>query len=362
MPSTPSARRAPRDDSFASRLLHWFAQHGRHDLPWQHPRSDYRVWLSEIMLQQTQVRTVLPYFQRFVAALPDLPALAQAPQDHIMALWSGLGYYSRARNLHAAAKLCAQHHQGRLPRDFQALLALPGIGRSTAGAILAQAHGLRFAILDGNVKRVLTRWRGIEGWPGQSRVNAQLWSLAESLLPQTRLADYTQAQMDLGASLCTRRRPACTRCPLQADCWAHAHGKTEQIPSPKPARTLPQQQCCMLLAFDEKNRVLLQKRTGPGVWNGLWSLPQAADEDALNAFALHHLQMPAAAIALPALEHAFSHYRLRILPQRRERVKLRPRLSEGGLELRWAAASEWSDIGLPAPVRKLLLSSSSELS
>ena len=189
---------------YSDRLLSWFDQHGRHDLPWQHPRTPYRVWLSEIMLQQTQVSVVIPYFQRFVTALPDLQALAAASQDDVLALWSGLGYYARARNLHAAAKTCIELHAGELPRDAAALIALPGIGRSTAGAILAQAWGERAAILDGNVKRVLCRLHGIAGWPGTPAVEKTLWVIAESLLPDARLADYTQAQMDFGATLCRR--------------------------------------------------------------------------------------------------------------------------------------------------------------
>ena len=206
---------SPAADDFAQRLLAWFDASGRHDLPWQHPRAPYRVWLAEIMLQQTQVRVVVPYFGRFVAALPTLPALAAAPLDQVLALWSGLGYYARARNLHAAAQLCVARHGAELPHDFEALRALPGIGRSTAGAILAQAWGERVPILDGNVKRVLCRVHGIDGWPGTPAVEKQLWTLADRHLPHARLADYTQAQMDFGATLCTRFDPACMLCPLQ---------------------------------------------------------------------------------------------------------------------------------------------------
>ena len=341
---------------FAARLLAWFDRHGRRDLPWQHPRSAYRVWLSEIMLQQTQVQTVIPYFERFTTVLPDLPALARASHDEVMALWSGLGYYARARNLHAAAKRCMEHHDGGLPADFDALLTLPGIGRSTAGAILAQAHGLPAPILDGNVKRVLARWRGIEGWPGASAVERDLWQLAESLLPHERLADFTQAQMDLGATVCTRARPACPGCPLQQDCIARRDDRATELPTPRPGKSLPQRECAMLLAFDESGRVLLQKRSGRGVWNGLWSLPEAHDAGALDAFVGRHLLAPDAAQALPAIEHVFSHYRLTIAPRRHNDVVPRPGVAEGGSELRWAAPSQWPDIGLPAPVRRLLSS------
>lgn len=348
---------ATSDASFAPRLLAWFDQHGRHDLPWQHPRSAYRVWLSEIMLQQTQVQTVIPYFQRFIEALPSLPALAAANSDEVMALWSGLGYYARARNLHATAKLCVQHHDGELPADFDALMALPGIGRSTAGAILAQAHALPFPILDGNVKRVLTRWRGIDGWPSTPTVERELWQLAQTLLPQTRLPDYTQAQMDLGATLCTRNQPACLLCPVSDDCIARQENRTAELPTPKPGKAIPKRECAMLLAFDEKGRVLLQKRDAPGVWNGLWSLPEAANADALENFIRHHLHATQAAHTLPAFEHVFSHYRLTISPQRHDNVKPRLHVAENTPELRWAAPAEWPAIGLPAPVRKLLQSS-----
>ena len=226
---------------FSTRLLNWFDAHGRHDLPWQHPRTPYRVWLSEIMLQQTQVTVVAPYFERFVAALPDLAALAMASQDEVLALWSGLGYYTRARNLHAAARICVEIHGSELPRDIGALRALPGIGRSTAGAILAQAWGERAAILDGNVKRVLCRVHGIEGWPGMAAIERKLWSIAESLLPDSRLADYTQAQMDFGATLCSRADPACVVCPIQHDCIAFHEGRTAELPSPKPGKSLPRE-------------------------------------------------------------------------------------------------------------------------
>ena len=252
-------------DAYAPRLLHWFDRHGRHQLPWQHPRTPYRVWLSEIMLQQTQVAVVVPYFQHFVAALPDLQALARAPQDQVLALWSGLGYYARARNLQAAALLCMERHAGELPRDLAALMALPGIGRSTAGAILSQAWGDPAPILDGNVKRVLCRAFGIEGWPGTPAVEKRLWAIAESLLPQARLADCTQAQMDFGATLCTRARPACAICPLQDACVARRDGRVAELPHPKPGKPLPERSTHMLLIDDGEGRMLLQRRPPTGV-------------------------------------------------------------------------------------------------
>ena len=267
-------------DSFASRLVSWFDSSGRHDLPWQHPRSPYRVWLSEIMLQQTQVQTVIPYFERFVAALPDLPSLAAAEPDDVIALWAGLGYYARARNLHKAAQVCVERHDGELPRDFDALAALPGIGRSTAGAILSQAHGLRYAILDGNVKRTLCRFHGIDGWPGSSAVEKKLWELAEAHLPEERLVDYSQAIMDFGATLCTRSDPSCVLCPLQVDCVALQEGRVEQLPESKPGKPLPERRTMMLVLRDLEGRVLLARRPASGVWSGMWSLPEVADHDA----------------------------------------------------------------------------------
>jgi A/G-specific adenine glycosylase len=349
---TPEAGIAPH--LLAPRLLAWFDRSGRHDLPWQHPRTPYRVWLSEIMLQQTQVSVAAGYFERFVAALPDLPALARAPQDDVLALWSGLGYYARARNLHAAAKLCVERHGGDLPRDLEALVALPGIGRSTAGAILSQAWGDAAPILDGNVKRVLCRLFGIDGWPGKPAVEKKLWSIAGSLLPDARLADWTQAQMDFGATLCTRANPACAICPLQDVCVARLEGRIAELPVPKPGKALPQRETRMLLVEDAAGRVLLQRRPPSGVWASLWSLPQHEDMEEARAWFERQLEGDfAAAVALPALDHGFSHYRLRIHPHR---VAVNgPRAAIGDTaDLRWATRADLDAIGLPAPVRKLL--------
>src|SRR6478672_11861714 len=252
--------------TFASRLLAWFDQHGRQDLPWQRPRTPYRVWLSEVMLQQTQVRVVVPYFERFIAALPDVAALARASVDDVYALWSGLGYYARARNLHAAATACVERHDGELPRDLDALIALPGIGRSTAGAIMAQAWGDRFPILDGNVKRVLARYHGVDGWPGSPAVQKALWAHATAHLPAARMADYVQAQMDLGATLCKRHDPACARCPISIDCIALQTARTAELPTSKPGKPLPERSTLVLFATDAKSRILMQRRPATGVW------------------------------------------------------------------------------------------------
>ena len=338
----------------APRLLAWFDRHGRHDLPWQHPRTPYRVWLSEIMLQQTQVSVVVGYFNRFIDVLPDLPALASAPQDQVLALWSGLGYYARARNLHAAAKLCMARHGGNLPRDLDALVALPGIGRSTAGAILSQAWNDRAPILDGNVKRVLCRVFGIDGWPGLPAVEKRLWSIAERLLPSARLADWTQAQMDFGATLCTRANPACAICPLQDVCVARREGRIAELPAAKPGKPLPQRETRMLLIEDSDGRVLLQRRPPTGVWAALWSLPQHDDLADAQAWFEQHLDGDFMdARPLPPLEHGFSHYRLRIHLRRIIVSGLRAAIGDNA-DLRWATRPDLDAIGLPAPVRKLL--------
>jgi A/G-specific adenine glycosylase len=347
---------------FAARLLAWFDVSGRHDLPWQHPRTAYRVWLSEIMLQQTQVRVVVPYFERFVAALPDLRTLAGAPLDDVLALWSGLGYYARARNLHAAARLCVERHGGELPRDPDALRALPGIGRSTAGAILAQAWGVRVAILDGNVKRVLCRYHGIEGWPGTPAVEKRLWTLAEAQLPRERLADYTQAQMDFGATLCTRHSPACVLCPLQTECIALRDGRVGELPTPKPGKPLPQRTAIVLLLQDRDGRVLLQRRPPTGVWAALWSLPEAEDHvGARRWFQVHVRGDYDAARPLDVIAHGFTHYRLDLSPLHWCDIAAADAVRDNddpvsitGQALRWVAVEEFARLGIPAPIRKLL--------
>ncbi|MGE8217018.1 MAG: A/G-specific adenine glycosylase [Stenotrophomonas maltophilia] len=357
MPRQPTARApVPTDDAFVARLLPWFDGHGRHDLPWQHPRSPYRVWLSEIMLQQTQVSTVIPYFLAFLRVFPTLPDLAAASNDAVMAQWAGLGYYARARNLHAAAQRCVAEHGGTLPRDVEALNALPGIGRSTAAAILSQAWNDRFAILDGNVKRVLTRYHGIEGFPGLPAVEKVLWALADAHVqhvPDARLADYTQAQMDLGATVCTRSRPACVICPLQEECVARREGRIDDLPTPKPAKALPEREATALLLRDGQGRVLLQKRPDTGIWAQLWTLPQAdSGSDLQDWFDAHVDGSLDDADALPVLEHTFSHYRLhlQVLVQRVHGL----RQEHPGL--RWVAAADLPSLGLPAPIRKLLAS------
>ena len=306
------------------------------------------------MLQQTQVQVAIPYFERFVAAMPDVVTLARAPLDDVLALWSGLGYYARARNLHAAAQACVALHAGELPRNFDALLALPGIGRSTAGAILAQAWGDRFPILDGNVKRVLARYHGIDGWPGTPAVEKSLWELAAADLPQARMADYTQAQMDFGATLCTRFDPSCGACPLRDGCVALREGRVADLPTPKPSKPLPQRSAIVLLLQDCEHQVLLQRRPGNGVWARLWSLPQAASHAEASEWFDAHVQGDYdAGVALSAIAHGFSHYRLQLQPLRWHEVALRNRVADNA-DLRWVGHAELARLGIPAPIRKLV--------
>ncbi|HEU0276633.1 MAG TPA: A/G-specific adenine glycosylase [Rhodanobacteraceae bacterium] len=341
-------------DDFAHRLLGWHRRHGRRDLPWQHPRTPYRVWISEVMLQQTQVATVIPYFERFVATFPDVAALATADEDQVMALWSGLGYYRRARFLQAAARECVARHGGELPRQFEAVAALPGIGRSTAGAILALGCCQRHAILDGNAKRVLARVHGVRGWPGERSIENALWTHAEAHTPATQVADYTQAIMDLGATVCTRTRPRCDECPLADACLARRDALTLTIPAPRPARVLPEKRTVWLVLRDRRGRVLLQRRPPQGVWPGLWSLPEAADVAAAQRRAACLAELDdASGIALADVRHGFTHFRLLATPML-WRSAQRSRTIADDPDSRWCSPSEIAALGVPAPVRKLL--------
>ncbi len=319
----------PVVQTFAARLLAWFDQHGRQGLPWQSPRTPYRVWLSEIMLQQTQVTAVIPYFERFVARFPNVGALANAEPDEVMRHWAGLGYYARARNLHAAARQVRDAHGGVFPSAFEQIVALKGVGRSTAAAILAQAFDRPAAILDGNVRRVLARWAGVEGHPAEAAVNARLWAIAESLLPSTRAADYVQAQMDLGAMLCTARKPACTRCPLAADCIAHATQRTAELPTRKPKRARPHREAWLILAEDAEGRVLLEQRPGLGIWGGLWCPPVITLGDDRE-----HILRSRFGLALrdeetgETIEHQFTHFDLSLHPLRARAALLPDAIAE----------------------------------
>ncbi len=302
------------------------------------------------MLQQTQVATVIPYFERFVARFPDLPALAAAHEDVVLALWSGLGYYSRARNLHAAARAIAAHHHGAFPSTLDAIAQLPGVGRSTAAAIAALAFGKRCAILDGNVKRVLARHGGIAGWPGNKQVEGGLWQLAESRLPHTAIEPYTQGMMDLGALVCTRTRPDCADCPVNADCVAHLQHRTAELPASRPKKILPERQVQMLLLLD-RGELMLEKRPSRGIWGGMWSLPELPVDDDPAAHCREHLGFtPQAQQALPRLSHSFTHFKLHIHPVQ---LQLAPRRSTPPGQV-WLLPDDALNAALPAPVRKLV--------
>ncbi len=336
--------RAARVRSFATRLLRWHARHGRHDLPWQHPRTAYRVWVSEIMLQQTQVATVIPYYGRFMERFPDVRALATAPLDDVLALWSGLGYYARARNLHRAAQVIVEQHGGEFPRDFEAALELPGIGRSTAGAILSQAFGARHAILDGNVRRVLARHAAVKGWPGEPKVADKLWAIAEARLPKAKLADYSQALMDLGATLCTARAPRCDACPVASDCRALKMKRVTAYPSPRPKRARPARTAQLLLIENARGELLLERRAERGIWGGLWCPPM------IEAGAARPAGTKLVG-KLPAVRHGFTHFNLTLTP-----VRLRARSGKtAAAGTQWIAREALPRYGLPAPVRKLLV-------
>ncbi len=360
MPSrlTPAAVTiAPALPDFSARLIAWQRQHGRHDLPWQNTRDPYRIWLSEIMLQQTQVSTVIPYYARFLVRFPDVAALAAAPIDDVMALWAGLGYYSRARNLHRCAQAVVEVHGGAFPASVEALADLPGIGRSTAAAIASFAFGARATILDGNVKRVLARVFGVEGFPGEKRVENAMWTLAESLLPVNASDDdvsaYTQGLMDLGATLCVRGKPDCARCPFADDCVAHVTGRQRSLPAARPKKAVPTRRTWMLVLRDG-DAVMLEKRPPSGIWGGLWSLPEAADETTLAERA-RDFGGDGAVSPLAPLTHTFTHFRLDIEPRLAELDRVSgARTVLGDAETAWVAIRDIDAYGVPAPVRKLL--------
>ncbi len=337
---------------FASRLIAWQRQHGRNDLPWQNTRDPYRIWVSEIMLQQTQVTTVIPYYQRFLARFPDVAALAAAHEDAVLAHWSGLGYYSRARNLHRAAGIVATDHGGAFPQRLEQIVALPGIGRSTAAAIAAFAFGQRHAILDGNVKRVLARHGAVDGYPGDKAVEQRLWALAEQRLPLHDIEAYTQGLMDLGAAVCTRSRPRCDACPVSADCAALAQKRVEELPSPRPRKALPQRETTLLILLAGRD-VLLEKRPPSGIWGGLWSLPEAGAGDDLAALVRARYGVAfAQERELPAVTHAFTHFRLHIRPRLLSGIRPGHVAREPGLM--WLSVEDALGAALPAPIRRLL--------
>jgi A/G-specific adenine glycosylase len=340
---------------FASRLLKWFAVHGRHSLPWQINPSPYRVWVSEVMLQQTQVATVIPYYERFMSRFPDIGALAAAPLDEVLHLWTGLGYYARARNLQACAKALVAQHCGDFPADLDDVMLLPGIGRSTAGAVLALSRGQRHPILDGNAKRVLARVFEIAGDPGSKATLSALWQQADACTPDKDVAAYTQAIMDLGATVCTRNRPACALCPMSTDCIAALEGRQAELPGKKMRRYRPAREATLLIAQIGSNAstaVLLERRPDSGVWGGLWSPPQfASDSDALE-WCVREFGEVNESEALSPIDHAFTHFDLRLKPLL-VRGTRRGAMADGEDRL-WYQLDAPARVGLPQPILKLL--------
>ncbi len=338
--------------SFATQLLEWFDVFGRKNLPWQQDVTAYRVWVSEIMLQQTQVQTVIPYFARFVDSFPDITTLAASSQDEVLSHWSGLGYYARGRNLHKAAQQIVAQHDGKFPESFDEVVALPGIGRSTAGAILSLAVGQRHAILDGNVKRVLARHEKIAGWPGTTSVASALWAAAENNTPDSRVAEYTQAIMDLGATLCTRSKPACDRCPVSDDCAAFLLGAVQEYPGRKPKSDKPLRKTTMILA-SVGGEVFLERRPEAGLWGGLWSLPEPGErsisdwcDEVLGGEVTERLSWD-------VLRHSFSHYDLDIQPIV-VRIKSQPSTVADADATTWYRLDDEPPGGIAAPVKKLI--------
>ncbi|WP_241609159.1 A/G-specific adenine glycosylase [Rosenbergiella australiborealis] len=343
--------------SFSSLVLTWYHQFGRKTLPWQQEKTPYKVWLSEVMLQQTQVATVIPYFERFLAQYPTVAALSAAPIDHVLHLWTGLGYYARARNLHKAACQVMSEHQGIFPETLEQVVALPGIGRSTAGAILSLSLGQHHPILDGNVKRVLARYYAVEGWPGQREVENKLWALSESVTPSEEVAAFNQAMMDLGAMVCTRSRPKCQLCPLNEGCIASAQQRWQDYPGKKPKKDLPTREAWLLL-LKQENRVLLEKRPGAGIWGGLYSFPQFATQTEMVQW-LEQQGIKGQLQPLTSFKHTFSHFHLQIIPVLIDKPTFTA-LMEESVTL-WYNLTLPQSVGLAAPVQRILHELSHEL-
>jgi A/G-specific adenine glycosylase len=339
------------DPSFSEDVVRWQKQHGRHALPWQNTRDAYRIWLSEIMLQQTQVTAVIPYYQRFLSSFPDVGALAAAPSEEVMAHWSGLGYYTRARNLHKCAQRVVAEFGGVFPHDPEVLASLPGIGRSTAAAISAFAYGTRAAILDGNVKRVFCRVFGVDGFPGEKQIEDKLWRRAVALLPEHDIEAYTQGLMDLGATLCTRSSPACKRCPLAQRCVALTEARVNELPARKPKKVIPEKRTAMLV-ITEGDEVLLEQRPDSGIWGGLLSLPEARGEADIESLAAR-FGVPCTSEKLQPFSHTFTHFKLHVDPYRVRLAERRQAARDGGYV--WYRRNALADAPLPAPVKKLLL-------
>ena len=340
-------------EQFQQAVLNWFDTHCRKYLPWQTSISPYSVWVSEIMLQQTQVNTVIPYFERFMQSFPQVQALAAAHEDSVLHHWTGLGYYARARNLHKTAKLICSDLNGEFPDTVEQLVELPGIGRSTAGAICSIAFKKPAAILDGNVKRVLARYAAIDGWPGQTAVHNRLWLEAETYSPVQRVADYTQAMMDLGATVCTRSSPSCERCPLSDNCVAYSQGKQAEYPGKKPKKKLPVRTSCFLLIYNQQGELLLQKNPPAGLWGGLWVLPQVdAVDEAEEYCSKIGLELTEQQVQ-PAQRHTFSHFHLDYQPILAQAIDRSCAVAEGDNQL-WYNPQNPLSLGMPAPIVALI--------
>lgn len=332
----------------APALLAWFERCGRKHLPWQTTPTPYRVWVSEIMLQQTQVATVIPYYERFMQRFPDVRALAAAPLDEVLHLWTGLGYYARARCLHRAAQRIVSEHQGEFPRTFDAVHALPGVGRSTAGAVLALSMSQRHPILDGNVKRVLARYFGVAGYPGAAAVEKELWTLAQRCTPAAQVAQYTQAIMDLGAAVCVRSRPLCGGCPLHEHCTARIHNRQAELPTPRPRKARPRRSAHTVILQRSDGAVLLEQRPPAGVWGGLWMFPQFDDV----AQAQRWIGGAERVVELPAYAHTFTHFDLVLHPLL---VRAAPAAAVADADrYRWYDARRPAKIGLAKPAVDLI--------
>ncbi len=344
-------------NNFSSRLLSWFEQHGRKDLPWQCKPTPYRVWVSEIMLQQTQVATVIPYFENFMQRFPDVQALANAEQDEVLHLWTGLGYYARGRNLHKAAQKIRDEYNGKFPAELEQVIALPGIGPSTAGAILSLSLGQQQTILDGNVKRVLARYHAIEGWPGKPAIEKQMWQLAKQHTPDKNNAAYSQAIMDLGATICRRSKPLCPLCPQQENCEALAQNLQGLLPTARPKKKIPVKTTTMLMLDNGEGKLLLQQRPPTGIWGGLWSFPELtqakpSDND-IQQWCQNKLGYDTQiSQRWPIVRHTFSHFHLDIEPVWLHSRQQQNRISDD--KSTWFCSTAPVNIGLAAPVKQLL--------
>jgi A/G-specific adenine glycosylase len=337
--------------TFQKQLLSWFDQHGRKDLPWQRDITPYKIWISETMLQQTHVSTVIPYYNRFVEQFPELETLAEAPVDDVLYRWSGLGYYARARNLHKTARLIFE--RGLFPDTLEELIKLPGIGRSTAGAILSIAFNKSYPILDGNVRRVLARYNALSGWPGTSKVNKELWELSRQLTPQIRVADYTQAIMDLGATVCKRSKPDCALCPLNKDCQARIADTVMAYPNTRPTKITPVKRLVFLMLRDDSDQILLEKRPPTGIWGGLWSLPEFDSIESACDWCMTRQVRILKQHEFATQRHSFSHYHLDFTPLLIETDNLTNNVMEANRRV-WYKTKQIQEIGLPAPIKLLL--------